>query len=186
VFTQTSSVFRGDSEALGEASREMGGFGLTYNLYASIQFDAIACCAALRSICSLQTNSWSSPSSRSLTCSLQGEVRWDSGQRFLIELEPHEFEWNQVINLVIAGAVRGDAVFSVNFAFHFRRNVTYFLVLSTHTESCTVTSKVLPGVRFESGRIGVGCWARTTGLLVFSDSEIFGSGPNWRLRMDCA
>jgi len=43
VFTQTSSVFRGDSEALGEASREMGGFGLTYNLYAPIPSAAMAC-----------------------------------------------------------------------------------------------------------------------------------------------
>ena len=43
MFTQTSSVFRGDSEALGEASREMGGFGLTYNLYAPIPSAAMAC-----------------------------------------------------------------------------------------------------------------------------------------------
>jgi hypothetical protein len=34
VFTQTWSELSGDSEALGEATREMGGFGLTYFLYA--------------------------------------------------------------------------------------------------------------------------------------------------------
>jgi len=43
AFTQPSSGFRGDSEALGEAScGKLGGFGLTYVLYASIQFEAIA------------------------------------------------------------------------------------------------------------------------------------------------
>src|SRR6266481_6781588 len=35
----------------GAASRETGGFGLTYVLYASIQFEAIACWAVLRSSC---------------------------------------------------------------------------------------------------------------------------------------
>jgi hypothetical protein len=29
VLTQTTSAFKGDSEARGKASREMGGFGLT-------------------------------------------------------------------------------------------------------------------------------------------------------------
>jgi hypothetical protein len=36
-----------------------------------------------------------------------------------------EFEGNQVINLVIAGAVRRDAVFPVNLALRFRRNIAH-------------------------------------------------------------
>jgi hypothetical protein len=45
-----------------------------------------------------------------------------------------EFERNQVIDLVIAGTVRRDAIFPVNFAFHFCRNVTHLFSVSGYTE----------------------------------------------------
>jgi hypothetical protein len=73
-----------------------------------------------------------------------------------------EFEWNQVINLVIAGAVGCDAVFPVDFAFHFRRNIAHLSAVSGYTDILHRNVECIPGVRFESGRIGVGCWARTT------------------------
>jgi hypothetical protein len=34
-----------------------------------------------------------------------------------------EFEWNRVIDLVVAGIVRCDPVLFINFSLHFRRNV---------------------------------------------------------------
>ena len=39
-----------------------------------------------------------------------------------------------MINLVIAGTVRYDAVLPVNFEFHFRRNVTHLFGVSGYTE----------------------------------------------------
>jgi hypothetical protein len=51
-----------------------------------------------------------------------------------------EFEWNQVINLVIAGAVRCDAVFAVNLALHFRRYIAHFSGVSGSADilSCDI------------------------------------------------
>jgi hypothetical protein len=45
-----------------------------------------------------------------------------------------EFERNQVIDLVIARTVRRDAIFPVNFAFHFCRNVTHLSAVSGYAE----------------------------------------------------
>src|SRR5271166_6380173 len=53
---------------------------------------------------------------------------------------PAEFEWNQVINLVITGAVRGDAVFAVNLPLHFRRYIAHLLRVSGRADilSCDI------------------------------------------------
>ena len=47
---------------------------------------------------------------------------------------PAEFQWNQVIDLVIAGAVRGYAIFAVNLPLHFLRNVAHFLRVSSRAD----------------------------------------------------
>src|ERR1700730_10353532 len=51
-----------------------------------------------------------------------------------------EFEWNQVINLVIAGAVRCDAVFAVNLPLHFPRYIAHFSGVSGRADilSCDI------------------------------------------------
>src|ERR1700735_2864291 len=59
-----------------------------YLLYAAIQSFAIASCASLREIVPAQTNRCSRFSSLSLTRAFHGCVRYDSGQRFLMEFAP--------------------------------------------------------------------------------------------------
>ena len=45
-----------------------------------------------------------------------------------------KFQRNQVIDFVITTFMRCDAVFSVNFAFHVRRNVTHLFGVSTYAQ----------------------------------------------------
>jgi hypothetical protein len=45
-----------------------------------------------------------------------------------------EFQWYQVIDLVIAGPVQCDCVFSVNFELHLRRNIAHLFGISGNTD----------------------------------------------------
>jgi hypothetical protein len=61
-----------------------------------------------------------------------------------------------MINLVIAGAVQGDAVFSVNLAFHFRRNVTHLSAVFGYADILHRNVECIPpAVSFGSRTIGV-------------------------------
>src|SRR5580704_8025693 len=65
---------------------------------------------------------------------------------------PAEFQWNQVINLVIAGAVRYDAVFAVNLALHFRRYISHFSGVSMGANILSCNVKRVAGSHVRVGK----------------------------------
>jgi hypothetical protein len=70
-------------------------------------------------------------------------------------LDPPESQWNQVINLVIAGAVRYDAVFAVNLPLHFRRYIAHFSGVSMGANILSYNikpSNVSPGGHVRVGK----------------------------------
>jgi hypothetical protein len=78
-----------------------------------------------------------------------------------------------VINLVITGAVRGDAVFAVNLPLHFLRNIAHLLRVSGRADilSCDIE-------RAAGGQIQPLSWSRR----VLSESPLAaGEGSIWRV-----
>src|ERR1700674_5745903 len=63
-----------------------------------------------------------------------------------------EFEWNQVINLVVAGAARYDAVFAVDLPLHFRRYIAHFSGVSVGANIWSCNIKRVAGSHVRVGK----------------------------------
>ena len=95
MVTQTSSAFRGDSEALGETSREMGGFRLTY--FYTLRGDRLLACLEVQLPTANQFMELAFQSVFNLGVPRRGPVRFRP--EIFDRIGTAEFEGNQMIDL---------------------------------------------------------------------------------------